>query len=64
MQKRSLKSVKIQKKKRRQETERTSKMLEFEHLADEDETDDDGLKQLVPLNEFETEKFVLWTLIS
>ena len=31
--------------------------MEFEHLADGDETDDDRPMELVPLNEFETEKF-------
>ena len=34
-------------------------MLEFEHLANGDETDDDGPMELVPLNEFQTEKFLL-----
>ena len=45
-------------KKQTQVTERTLKMLEFEHLADGDEIDDDGHMELVPLNEFETEKFL------
>ena len=34
-------------------------MLEFEHLADSYKTYDDGPAELVPLNEFETEKFLL-----
>ena len=38
-------------------------MLEFKQWADGDETDDDGPMELVPLNELETEKFLLWTLI-
>ena len=33
-------------------------MLEFELLADSDETDDDGPKELAPLNELETKKFL------
>ena len=33
-------------------------MLEFKHLADDDETDD-GPIELVPLNDFETKKFLL-----
>ena len=44
-------------------TERALKMLELEHLAGGDETDDDRPMELVPLNEFETEKFLLRTLI-
>ena len=42
-----------------EETKRALKMLEFEHLADDNETDDDGPMELVPLNEFETEKFLI-----
>ena len=34
-------------------------MLEFQHLAAGDETDNDGPMELVSLNEFETEKFLL-----
>ena len=45
-------------KKRRQVTERALKILEFEHLADGDETDDDdGPMELVLLNAFESKKF-------
>ena len=35
--------------KRRQVTERTLEMFEFEHLANGDETDDDGPMKSVPL---------------
>ena len=45
-------------KKRRQVTERALKILEFEHLADGDKIDD-GPMELVTLNDFETEKFLL-----
>ena len=43
-------------KKRRQVTERTLKMMEFEDLAVDD---DDGLMESIPFDEFETEKFLL-----